>query len=264
MRGEVVLVTGGSSGIGLACARLFAERGARVVLAARDASRLEVAAAGIPGARAVSADIGDDGAPERLLEELERTEGRMDLLLNCAGQLEVGPAEELGVETAERLMRVNYLGAVRLTHAALPLLRRGSRRSVVHVSSSAGLITPPYFAAYGASKAALTAYVQGMRQELRSEGFHFGLVFPGPVDTPLIAGKVRTRYYPLPRGVPMVTAQRTARDILHLVERRRSERTVPRRLTALLRLGRAYSPAVDGYYRLLGAMGRAGADSGES
>jgi short-subunit dehydrogenase len=264
MKNEVVLITGGSSGIGLACARVFAARGARVVLAARDAPKLREAAAGISGARAVPADVASEESVARLVRDLESTEGRLDVLLNCAGQFEVGPAEELGVEGAERMIRVNFLGAIGLTHALLPLLRRGERRSVVHVSSIAGLITPPYFAAYGASKAALTAYVHALRQELRADGIHIGLVFPGPVDTPLIAGKVRTRYYPLPRGVPMVSPERIAADIVRVVERRISERTVPRRLSGLLRVGRAYSPLVDGYYRLLGALGRAGADSGDA
>ncbi|HET8656524.1 MAG TPA: SDR family NAD(P)-dependent oxidoreductase [Longimicrobiaceae bacterium] len=252
MRGEVVLVTGGSRGIGLASARRFAAAGARVVLVARDEDRLAGAAAELGDETVVlPADLTSGTEVTGLVRAVEERIGRVDVLVNCAGQLEVGPAERLGPPIAERLTSVNYLGPVRLIHACLPLLRRGTRRSIVCVSSLAGKIAPPYMAAYAASKFALTAYCRSLRQELRPEGFHVGLVFPGPVDTAMIEGRIRTRYYPLPPGTPVLDEDAAAAAVVHTVLRRADEWVVPRRLAAAMRLGQAFPGVVDVVYRLM-------------
>ncbi|HET7322009.1 MAG TPA: SDR family NAD(P)-dependent oxidoreductase [Longimicrobiaceae bacterium] len=250
MAAEVVVVTGGSSGIGLAAAHRFARQGARVVLVARDPERLERARAEVGGnALALSADLTSPEAVATLAESLARDLGRVDVLVNSAGQLELGPAEELGPETAERLMRVNYLGPVRTTLACLPLLRRGERRSIVNVASVAGKIAPPFMGAYAASKAALTAYTYSLRQELRPEGFQVALVSPGPVDTPMTQGRLHTRHYPLPPGTVVVSADQAADAVLAVVERRRAEVVVPLRLGFAARLGQLFPSLVDAVYR---------------
>ena len=156
MRGEVVVVTGGSSGIGLAVAEEFARREARVVVVARDGARAREVAASLPGeARAIAANVGSVESIAAMMEDVRRTEGRIDVLVNSAGRFEVGPAEAAGAELAAELIEVNYLGAVRTIHAALPLLRQGRRRSIVTLSSIAGKLAPPFFAAYSGSKFAL-------------------------------------------------------------------------------------------------------------
>jgi short-subunit dehydrogenase len=252
LRGEVVLVTGGSSGIGLAAAHAFAAEGARVILAARDRQRLEAAARAVGGAtRTLPVDTTDAASVAALARAVEETEGRLDVLVNCAGQLEIGPAEESGPELAERLIRANYLGVVNVVHAFLPLLRKGKRRSIVNVSSMAGKIAPPYMAAYSASKFALNGYTHALRQELRGEGFHLALVSPGPVDTPMTEGRLRTRYYPLLPGVKVVTAGVAARAVVQAVKRRATEVIVPRRYSLLVRLGLAFPGIVDRVYRPL-------------
>lgn len=252
MKGETVLITGGSSGIGLAAARLSVEAGARVILAARDPARLATAVAEVGGAsRAISADITSREECARLAGEVGRVEGRVDVLINCAGQFEVGPVEEGGAELAERLVRVNYLGAVNATHALLPLLRRSYRRSIVNVSSLAGKVAPPYMAAYAGSKFALAGYTHALRQELREEGFHVGLLSPAPVDTPMIAGRVGGRYYPLPPGIGVLTPEATARALLYLVLHRKADQVVPARVSALVRFGQAFPLLVDGVYALM-------------
>jgi NAD(P)-dependent dehydrogenase (short-subunit alcohol dehydrogenase family) len=252
MRGEVVLITGGSSGIGLAAARLFVEAGARVVLVARDPERLVAAVEGFgDGARAFSADITSRDDTLRLAREVEASEGRLDVLINCAGQFEVGPVEEGGPELAERLIRVNYLGAINTIHAFLPLMRRGHRRSIVNVSSLAGKVAPPYMAAYAASKFALAGYTHALRQELGPEGFHIGLLSPAPVDTPMIEGRLGTRYYPLPPGIGVLTPEATATALVRLVLQRSADRIIPRRISPLVRFGQAFPLLVDGLYALI-------------
>jgi len=248
--GDVILITGGSSGIGLAAARLFLAGGARVYLLARQGPRLEAAVNELgPEVFALPADLADPTAVTAAVQALGREEGRLDLLLNCGGQLEIGPASELGPEVAEHLMRVNYLGAVRTIAACLPLLCAGRRRSIVNVSSVAGRMAPPWMAAYAASKFALTAYTLALRQELRQEHFHVGLVYPGPVATAMTEGRIGGPHYPVPRGIPVIGPEQVAEAIAAMVRRRRLEVTVPRGLGIGTRLLAAWPLLTDWVYR---------------
>ncbi len=255
LEGTVALVTGGSSGIGLATARRLAAAGARVWLVARDAGRLEKAAAEVGGqVRSLTADVTAAGDPERVVREIEAGDGRLDILVNSAGQLAVGPTTELGAETAERFMQVNFLGTVRMVDAALPLLRAGNTRSIVNLSSLSGCISPPWMAAYSASKHAVNAYFRSLRQELHSEGFHIGLVMAGPVSSPMTAESLHGRYYRLPPGIPVATTEQTARAIMRMLKRRRKECFVPARLGMVGRLGAFVPGLVDRVYRWTGAL----------
>lgn len=242
-----VLITGASNGIGLAAAYTLARSASHLYLVGRDAARLQAAASDLP-ATAICADVSDPVQVAAMAEEVNRLGGRLDVVINCAGQLEVGRADQLGFEVAERLIRVNYLGAVSVIHACLPLLRRGTNPVIVNVSSVAGRLAPPYMAAYAASKFALGGYSHALRQELRQEGIHVGLVLPGPVDTPMVHGRLRTAYYPLPPGTPVLTAGRVAKAILAVIEHRLPEVLVPRRLAAAARFGSAFPALVDRLY----------------
>ena len=249
MRGEVVLITGGSSGIGLATARLFREQGADIWITARDEQKLARAAESLGGSvRFHPCDVSDAPSFDALTARIRDESGRLDVLVSSAGQLDLGRCEN-AAEVAEHLMRVNYLGVVRTVAASLPLLRLGSRRSLVFLSSFVGRLTPPYWSAYSASKHALQAYAHALRQELRPEGFHVGLVLPGPVRSPMTEGLLGTPMYPIPFGVPVIRTEQVARAIVSSVLRRRKEVAVPRHFGPLLRLGSAVPTLVDLLYR---------------
>lgn len=249
MRDEVVLVTGGSSGIGLAAARRFAEQGARVWITARDEQKLALAARQLgPEVRFAPADVTEPGSLAALVEAIRERDGHLDILLNSAGQLALGSAEASADALAERLMRVNYLGLTRVVAATLPLLRAGSRRSIVNLSSFVGKLTPPYWSAYAASKHAVQSYSHALRQELRPERIHVGIVMPGPVLSPMTEDLLRTPMYPVPFGVPVITPDRVAQAILACIRNRRAEVTVPTRFGLLLRLGAAFPRIVDLFY----------------
>jgi short-subunit dehydrogenase len=249
MQGEVVLVTGGSSGIGFAAARLFVARGARIWITARDEEKLRAAAANLgPSVRTFPCDVGDASSLATLAEAIRAEEGSLDTLVHSAGQLELAPAED-STDAAERLMRINYLGFARTIIAALPLLRLGSRRSIVGLSSFVGRVVPPYWSAYAASKHAVQAYAHALRQELRRDGFHVGLVLPGPVRSPMTRDVIGTKMYPVPFGVPIISPERVAEAVLHCVTRRRAEVVVPGHFGLLLRLGSAIPKLVDLIYR---------------
>lgn len=248
MTGRAILITGATGGIGLAAAYTLARSASRLYLAGRDPNRLQTAAADLQ-ATPLRADLCDPGEVQGMAERIMQDTGHLDVLVNCAGQLEVGPAEQLGPEAAERLMRVNFLGAVAAIHACLPLLRKGREPVIVNVSSLAGRLAPPYMAAYAASKFALNGYSHALRQELRPEGIHVGLVLPGPVDTPMVQGKLGGAHYPLPPGVPVLKAGRVAQAIAAVVELGLAEVVVPRRLAVASRLGSAFPALVDRLYR---------------
>lgn len=247
--GMVALITGGSSGIGLATVRALAAGGAeRVFAVGRSLERLR----GLceeTGAVPLIADVGDPASVRQMATQLGGQTHRLDLLVNCAGQLEVGPADRLGPEIAERLMRVNFHGAVAMIHACLPLLRTGQRPVVVNVSSLAGRVALPFMAAYAASKFALNGYSHALRQELRPLGIHVGLVAPGPVQTPMVDGCLGGPYYQLPAGVPVLEPESVAEAILDVARRRLREVIIPRRVGAAARAGAAWPGLVDLVYR---------------
>jgi short-subunit dehydrogenase len=247
LKNGMVLITGASSGIGFATTQLMARSALQVILVGRNQTRLQALAAEF-GATPVVADITNHDEVKQVAEFVQRQVGRLDVLINCAGQLEVGPAECRGVEIAEHLMRVNFLGAVAMIDACLPLLRQANRASIVNVSSLAGRLAPPYMAAYAASKFALSGYSHALRQELRPEGIHVGLVLPGPVDTPMVDGKLGETYYPHPPGLPLLTADQVARGIARVVERRIPEAILPRRADIFARLVSAFPRLADYYF----------------
>ena len=194
------------------------------------------------------ADVTDRASLEALVGAIREREGRLDVLLNSAGQLELAGVGDSAGEIAERLMRVNYFGLTRAVAACLPLLRAGSRRSIVNLSSFVGRMVPPYWSSYAASKHAVMAYSHALRQELRPEGFHIGVVLPGPVESPMTEGLLNTRMYPVPFGVPVIAPEKVADAIIRCVLRRRREVIVPGRFGPLLRLASAFPRLVDLFY----------------
>lgn len=183
-RQQTVLVTGGSSGLGLAIARAFFRSGGEVILASRDAARLQTAAASLSaGGRECGwlvADVTRQDQVEALIEQVHQKHGRLDVLVNCAGRSTRGEVATTTAEQFAEFLDVNFLSAVRCTRAALPhlLARRGH---VVNIGSLAAKTASRYLGAYPASKFPLAAYTQQLRLELESQGLHALLVCPGPI-----------------------------------------------------------------------------------
>jgi len=158
--GKVVLVTGGSSGIGLAAARQLSAAGAHVWLAARRLPVLESALKEVLAARSdpsqqcgiISADVSDSGQARSVIDTVTRSAGAPDVVFNSAGITQPGYIQDLSLEVFEHLMQVNYLGTVYVTTAALPaMLARGSGH-IINISSIAGYMGVFGYTAYGATK----------------------------------------------------------------------------------------------------------------
>jgi NAD(P)-dependent dehydrogenase (short-subunit alcohol dehydrogenase family) len=179
------IVTGGSSGIGLAVARMLRAEGFDLTLASRTPERVEAAAAEL-GAHAVAADVREEAGCERVVAAHERRFGGLDVLVNSAGVGVGGRLEALQVKHLDLQLEVNLRGLLLVTRSALPLLR-ASRGLIVNVASLAGTIPSPGLAVYGATKAAVISVTRSLNAELETDGVRATALCPGFVDTPMAA-----------------------------------------------------------------------------
>lgn len=245
--GKRVLVTGGSSGIGLAIAEEMARRGALVALAARDRARLEraIERVGAANPRAVVrtpliCDVTSSRDVTSTVRSALRLLGRIDVLVNNAGFGVYGQAGNMTIEDARSLMEVNYLGAANFTLELLPHLRRQGAGVIVNVASVAALHGVPYLAAYSASKAAMTAFGQGLRAELGGSNIRVLNAYPDYTETEFFISEKMVGGARLPEG-PYAPAPTVARAIVRAVERCRDEVVLSAR-GKLLRLVRSIFP----------------------
>ena len=182
--GKVVLITGGSSGLGRALAESFAQAGADVVVSARSADALEAVAAGLrefgAQALAIPADVTQQDQVESLIEQTVKHFGRLDVLVNNVGRSARAAVLDVTPEDFQNLFDLNFLGAVRCTRAAAPYLMQ-ARGHIVNIGSLSGKSASRYVGAYSVSKFALAAYTQQLRLELAPQGVHVLLVSPGPI-----------------------------------------------------------------------------------
>jgi NADP-dependent 3-hydroxy acid dehydrogenase YdfG len=195
LAGTVALVTGASSGIGAATARRLAREGAVVALVARRRDRLDEVAAGIAdsGGRAVPvvADITEPEAARQVVAEAASQLGRLDIVVNNAGIMLLGPAQQTSVADWDRMIALNVTALLHVTHAAVPHLvsaattaRRGVA-DLVNVSSTAGRVARPGSSVYNLTKFGLTGFTDALRQELLGSRVRVAVVEPGTVDTEL-------------------------------------------------------------------------------
>ena len=231
-RGASVVVTGASHGIGESIALALAAQGARLVLAARRADELERVAATCRSAGAGAAitcptDVTDPGACRTLVERAAKEFGGIDMLVNNAGLgmwSRVDEVQDLSV--FERVLRVNYLGAVYCTHAALPYLKQ-SRGRILCISSLAGRTGVPLRSGYAASKHAMGGFFDSLRIELRGTGVSVTMVHPGFVGTGAQGRNLSADGTPLGtvpiRMAEAMTAEECARQAVRAAERRRRE-----------------------------------------
>ena len=177
------LVTGGSSGIGLAIARMLRDEGYDLTLASRTKEKIEAAAAGI-GAHAVAADMGQEEDCIRVVAEHRERCGGMDVLVNSAGIGIAGTVESLQAKHIDLQLNINLRGLLLVSREAIPLLRE-SKGWIVNLASIAGTAPTPGLTVYGATKAAVIALTRSQNAELDSAGVRAIAICPGFVDTPM-------------------------------------------------------------------------------
>ena len=187
--GSVALVTGASSGIGAATARVLAAAGASVALAARRADHLHALEERIEddGGEALSipTDVSDENDIEGMVDATVAEFGRLDALVNNAGVMLVAPVERADLDDWRRMVEINLFGTMNATHAALPALRKDGGGHIVNLSSDARRSPGARFGAYAATKAGVTAFSDSLRAEVADDGVRVTVVEPGATDTEL-------------------------------------------------------------------------------
>ena len=187
LRGRVVLITGGSRGLGLELARAFAGEGARVAICGRDAGTLARAATELTRRGAdvltVTCDITDRAQVEEMVGAVRGHFGRIDVLVNNAGVIAVGPMEVMTREDYEEAMAIHFWGPLEAVLAAVPEMRARGEGRIVNVSSIGGKLSVPHLLPYSASKFALVGLSEGLRAELRKDGVLVTTVCPGLMRT---------------------------------------------------------------------------------
>lgn len=235
-RGKTVLITGGSRGLGLVLAREFAEEGANVAICARDNEELERArrdlAARGANAYAFPCDVTDRAQVEELVEVVERHFGGIDVLVNNAGTIQVGPVEVMTLEDYEQAMNVHFWAPLYATLAVLPEMRRRGEGRIVNISSIGGKISVPHLVPYSASKFALVGLSDGLRAELAEDGIVVTTVCPGLMRTgsprnATFKGQHRAEYawFSISDALPVtsIQAERAARQIVAACRRGEAE-----------------------------------------
>jgi NAD(P)-dependent dehydrogenase (short-subunit alcohol dehydrogenase family) len=177
------LVTGGSSGIGLAIAHLLRDEGYDLTLVSRTREKIDAAAAEL-GAAAIAADVSDPDECARAVAEHRERFGRLDVLVNSAGVGIGGLVEDLDLKKLDLQLDINLRGLFLVTQAAIPLLRE-TRGWIINLASIAGTLPTPGLATYGATKAAVIALTRSLNAELDAAGVRAIAICPGFVDTPM-------------------------------------------------------------------------------
>ena len=223
LEGKTVIITGGGSGIGLACTRLFCDEGAQVAIIGRRQDRLESAAKEVGGqVLAVTGDLTNNSDLDRLVTETLNAFGKIDIVVNNGGVFTGSPVHETKDEDWDSIMDVNMRSVFQLTKRVLPHMIERKSGNFIHISSILGLVAVPGVAAYNVSKGALLQFNRSLAVEYGPVGIRSNAVCPGLVKTEMTEGlmndeelmKEWSRDYPIGRfGAP----QDIANACLYLV-----------------------------------------------
>ena len=229
---KVVLITGGSRGLGLVMARQLAREGARLVICARDQEELDRAGDELRGmgadVLAVQCDVTDASSVEEMMYQVHERHGRLDVLINNAGIVTVGPMESMRVEDYRAAMDIHFWGPLYTMLAAIPGMKQRGAGRIVNISSIGGKISVPHLVPYSASKFALVGLSRGLRAELAKDGIVVTTICPGLMRTgsPVNAdfkGQHREEYvwFSISDSLPLTSmnAERAGKQVLDACRR---------------------------------------------
>jgi len=238
--GRVVWLIGASTGIGRATASLLHARGAQVIVSARNAMALQAFESAHPGSLGLALDVTDSAAFTQVAQQVERRFGRVDLALYCAGYYKAMRATQFDLTEALHHQQVNYVGALHMLGAVLPVLLRQQSGHLSMISSVAGYRGLPNSLAYGPTKAALINLAQTLYMDLRPVGIGTSVINPGFVATPLTA----SNEFAMPA---LLSPEQAAHEILKGWAQGRFEIHFPKRFTRWLKVLAHVSDAL--YFR---------------
>jgi NAD(P)-dependent dehydrogenase (short-subunit alcohol dehydrogenase family) len=254
LAGRAVLITGGSRGLGLEIAREVGAQGAHVIICARDEDELTRAVEDLTNrgidAFAIACDVSDREDVGRMMANIERHVGRLDVLINNAGIIQVGPADLMQHEDYERTMQIHFWGPLHTMQAAIPLMRKQGEGRIVNITSIGGRIPIAHLLPYTASKFALAGLSQGMRGALQRDNIYVTTVFPGLMRTGSprnaeLRGRHEAEYtwFSIADNLPGLTinSRRAARKIVAACRRGDAELVMPMQYRAAV-IGTALFP----------------------
>ncbi len=225
--GRTVLITGGSRGLGLLIARELADEGARLAIVARDETELERARRDLAGRGAevlvIAADLSDEAQVHSAVQRTVERFGRLDVLVNNAGIIQVGPFEHMALADFQQAMDIHFWAPLHAIRAAIPYLRRQGGGRIVNISSIGGKVAVPHLTPYSASKFALSGLSDGVRAELARDHIRVTSVYPGLMRTgsqlnALFKGRQREEFtaFALVGALPIasIDGERAARQIV--------------------------------------------------
>ncbi|HET7311146.1 MAG TPA: SDR family oxidoreductase [Mycobacteriales bacterium] len=223
----VALVTGAGRGIGLAIATALAGDGWHVAVADLDVGAAEKAAVDLPGECAgFAVDVADHSSVAALVHDVEERFGPLDLLVNNAGVMWVGPFDEEPEAASRRMLEVNLIGVINGFRVVAPLMRARGHGHILTIASAASRLAPPGEATYAASKHGVLGYATAVRRELKGSGVEVSLICPVVVRTELAAGTSSG-------AAPTLRPEQVAKSVMAVVRRPRFVTYVPRHVTLL-------------------------------
>ncbi len=223
VQGKVAIVTGASSGIGRATAQLLAGKGAKVALVARSVEKLTELARSLPDSIAVPTDMTKEDATKTMVSTVVGHYGRIDILVNAAGQGYDAPLEAIDPVKFRHLFELDLIGPVTAMQAVIPIMRRQRAGAIVNVSSGTSLMHLPGMSPYAAVKRALNALTLTARAELKRDGIAVSVVYPYMTLTDFEANTLKDGEFPTgpegPRDIPPPDpAEHVAQRILEGIE----------------------------------------------
>lgn len=234
LKDKVVLITGASSGFGEDAARLFAQEGCKVVLAARRLDRLQALAAEIQNAGgealAVPVDLNVPAEIKVMVQTALDLYGHIDILFNNAGYGSVDWFEKLDPERGiETIIKVNLIGTMLVTRAVLPHMLKRRKGHIINMSSVAGLIAPPLISTYSAGKYGVRAFTDALRREVGPFGVRVSGIYPGPAATEFGKRLTRTKSRETIRRLkyPHMTSAYVAKRVVDVAKRPRRTLVIP-------------------------------------
>ncbi|HUI72582.1 MAG TPA: SDR family NAD(P)-dependent oxidoreductase [Spirochaetia bacterium] len=193
IKGKVIIVTGASNGIGLAAARLLSQHGARLALVARSSDKLREIAKGMPESFPFTADMTKESNIRAMVDAVVKHFGRIDVLINNAGQGLYGPIEATDLAQYRSIMELNVFGPVAAMQAVIPVMRKQGGGLILNVSSAVSKMYIPHLGAYASTKYALNAVSLTSRQELAADNIRVGIMLPGMTATDFGKNALGTR-----------------------------------------------------------------------
>jgi short-subunit dehydrogenase len=232
IKNKVVIITGASQGIGRATAEKLATEGAKIVLAARSGDIIEKLSEKMPGSLAVKTDMRNPGDIKDLIERTTAKYGRIDILINNAGQGMYGPVESVDVEKYKEIMELNVYGPLRAMQAVIPLMRAQGGGMILNVSSRVSKNYFPNLAAYASTKYALNALSLTARQELKNDHIIVSVIHPRMTATDFGKNSVRVTAFQNARPgdrpqMEVDTAEQVADKIVSLIHSEAPEAEMP-------------------------------------